>query len=197
VTYTWIKCYNCQGQGHCYASVCPVEEEVTMLQVEPPSHEEAIEGAYLSSFTILHLKEHCFHQRSRNIIPYTWILLDSQSTVSVFKNRQLLSNIRNSTSPLCVHTNSGMMKGKRCGKIKGRTVANGRPQKVLYTKDETSSPTVSTDALMMSVMIDACEHRDMATAEVAGAYLHTSLEDFVFLVGRRVNRDHVPRLRKV
>jgi hypothetical protein len=56
---------------------------------------------------------------------------------------------------------------KRCGKIKGRTVADGRPHRALYTKDETSSPTVSTDALMLSLLIDAHEHRDVATADVA------------------------------
>jgi hypothetical protein len=74
-----------------------------------------------------------------------------------------------------------VIKEKRYGKIKGRTVANGRPQKSLYTKDETSSPTVSTDALMMSVMIDACEDRDVAIADVTGAYLHAFLDDFTLL----------------
>jgi hypothetical protein len=60
-------------------------------------------------------------------------------------------------------------------------VADGRPQKALYTKDETSSPTVLTDDFMMSVMIDACEDRDVAMADVAGAYLHAFLEDFTLL----------------
>jgi hypothetical protein len=74
-----------------------------------------------------------------------------------------------------------MIKEKRCGKIKGRTVADGRPQRTMYTKEETSSPTVSTDALMMSIMIDAKEGRDVATADVAGAYLHAELDDFTLL----------------
>ena len=34
---------------------------------------------------------------------------------------------------------------------------------------------------MMSIMIDAHERRDVATADVAGAYLHADLEDFTFL----------------
>jgi predicted restriction endonuclease len=88
-----------------------VEAKVTMVQVETlPTHEEAIEEPYLSKFTFLHLEDHCFHQRSRNIIPDTWILLNSQSTVSVFKNRQLLTNIRNSPSSLRMHTNGGIQK---------------------------------------------------------------------------------------
>ena len=74
-----------------------------------------------------------------------------------------------------------VIKEKRCGKIKGRTVADGSVQKNLYSKEETSSATLSTDALMMSVMIDACEHRDVAIADVAGAYLHATLPDFTLL----------------
>jgi hypothetical protein len=66
-------------------------------------------------------------------------------------------------------------------KIKGRTVAIGRPQRQLYTKEETSLPTVSTDALMLSILVDALEQRDVATADVAGAYLHADMEDFTLL----------------
>jgi hypothetical protein len=74
-----------------------------------------------------------------------------------------------------------VVKEKRCGQIKGRTVADGRPQRQLYTKEETSSPTVSRDALMLSLLIDATEHRDVATANVAGAYLHAEMEAFTLL----------------
>jgi hypothetical protein len=47
-----------------------------------------------------------------------------------------------------------VIKEKRCGKIKGRIVADGRPQRKLYTKDEASSPTVFTDAILMLILID-------------------------------------------
>ena len=74
-----------------------------------------------------------------------------------------------------------VIKEKRCGRIKGRTVADGRNQRNLYTKEETSSPTVSNDALMLSLMIDAMEGRDVATADVQGAYLHAKMTDFTLL----------------
>ena len=74
-----------------------------------------------------------------------------------------------------------VIKEKRCGQIKGRTVADGRSQRSLYPKEETASPTVTTDALMLSIMIDAKEGRDVATADVAGAYLHAKLDDFTLL----------------
>jgi hypothetical protein len=74
-----------------------------------------------------------------------------------------------------------LIKEKRCGKLKGRTFADGRSQQGLYDKLQTTSPTVSTDALMISLMIDALEQRDVATADVAGAYLHADMDEFVLL----------------
>jgi hypothetical protein len=74
-----------------------------------------------------------------------------------------------------------VVKEKRCGRIKGRTVPDGRPQRQLYAKEETSSPTVFTDALMLSLLIGATEHRDVATADVAGAYLPAKMKDFTLL----------------
>jgi hypothetical protein len=60
-------------------------------------------------------------------------------------------------------------------------VGDDSVQRDLYTKEETSSPTISTDALTMSIMIDAMERRDVATADVAGAYLHAKMRDFALL----------------
>jgi hypothetical protein len=59
-----------------------------------------------------------------------------------------------------------LIKEKRCGKLKGLTCADGRPQQGLYDKQQTASPTVSTDALMISLMIDSFERRDVATADI-------------------------------
>jgi Reverse transcriptase (RNA-dependent DNA polymerase) len=74
-----------------------------------------------------------------------------------------------------------LIKEKRCGKLKGRTCADGRSQKGLYDKQQTTSPTVSTDALMVSLMIDSLEQRDVATADVTGAYLNADMDEFVLI----------------
>ena len=65
------------------------------------------------------------------------------------------------------------IKEKRCEKIKGRGCAGGRKQKGWMDKKDTSSPKVSTQALMLSCMIDAKENRDVATADIPGAFLQT------------------------
>jgi hypothetical protein len=102
-----VKCYNCNTYGH-YASVCPtdVQEGHQMLQMA------ADESVYQSEFSFAQAGT------GHNIIPNTWILLDSQSTVSVFKNRKLLWNIRPSPETLRVHTNGGTQTSTEIGTVK-------------------------------------------------------------------------------
>jgi Reverse transcriptase (RNA-dependent DNA polymerase) len=51
----------------------------------------------------------------------------------------------------------------------------------MYDKSETASPTVSTDALVLTIMVDAHESRDVGTADIAGAYLKADMDDFVII----------------
>jgi hypothetical protein len=50
------------------------------------------------------------------------------------------------------------LKEKRDGMIKGRGCADRRPQRDYMTKEYTSSPTVATDALLVTCRIDAIEY---------------------------------------
>ena len=69
------------------------------------------------------------------------------------------------------------LKKKRCGKIKGRTVAGGNKQRAYINKEEASSPTVSTQAVMLSCIIDAEERRDVATIDIPNAFIQTRVEN--------------------
>ena len=80
-----------------------------------------------------------------------------------------------------------LIKHKRDGTIKGCTCADRRKQRDLYDKSQTVSPTVSSDALVLTIMIDAKEGRDVATADVAGAYLNADMDDLVVM--RLVSED--------
>jgi hypothetical protein len=73
------------------------------------------------------------------------------------------------------------LKEKRCGKLKGRGCADGRPQRAYRTKEDTSSPTVTTEALMLSCMIDATKHRDVATCDIPGAFMQSKMEGKVIM----------------
>jgi hypothetical protein len=128
-THERIKCYNdCNTPGH-YASVCLKEEDeqggVQMLQDAPETPVETTDKSYRSEFNFLDLQEQMeennfvFHKKDQrySIIPDTWILFDSQSTVSVFKNSKFLSNIRRSPNKLRVHTNGGTQFSSKMGTV--------------------------------------------------------------------------------
>jgi Reverse transcriptase (RNA-dependent DNA polymerase) len=65
---------------------------------------------------------------------------------------------------------------KRSGKIKGRTVVDGRGQREYIDPDEATSPTVCTESLLISMSMDGKERRDVATCDIEGAYLNASMK---------------------
>jgi hypothetical protein len=72
-----------------------------------------------------------------------------------------------------------MIKEKWCGKIKGCTYANGHKQRKYISKEEVASPTVQLEHLVLLLLIDEQEGRDIATADVVGVYLLVDMEDYV------------------
>jgi Reverse transcriptase (RNA-dependent DNA polymerase) len=73
------------------------------------------------------------------------------------------------------------LKQKRCGKIKGRGCANGRKQRLYKTKEESSSPTVSIEALFLTCMIDAMEDRYVVTCDIPGAFMHADIDELIHI----------------
>jgi hypothetical protein len=73
------------------------------------------------------------------------------------------------------------LKEKRCGKIKGRGCADGRSQREHMTKQETSSPTVATKALILTCVVDAIEGRDVATCDIPGAFMQSDMKGKVVM----------------
>jgi hypothetical protein len=73
------------------------------------------------------------------------------------------------------------LKEKRCGTIKGRGYAEGRSQRSYMTKEETSSPTVATEALILACVIDAIERRNVATCDIPGAFMQSDMKGKVVM----------------
>jgi Reverse transcriptase (RNA-dependent DNA polymerase) len=71
------------------------------------------------------------------------------------------------------------LKQKRCGKIKARGCADGRKQRLWKTKEETSSPTVRTESVFISAMIDARENRAVMTCDIPGAFMQADIDETV------------------
>ena len=74
------------------------------------------------------------------------------------------------------------LKQKRCGRIKAKTCADGRPQHYLYDKMEASSPTVKTESVLLSAVIDATEDRYIAVCDIPGAFLRAYLDEDVHMM---------------
>ena len=60
--------------------------------------------------------------------------------------------------------------------IKGRGCAYESKQQDWISKEDTSSPTVSTEGFMLSCMIDAMEVQEVETSDIPGDFLHTDYD---------------------
>jgi hypothetical protein len=69
------------------------------------------------------------------------------------------------------------LKEKRDGSLKGRTVAGGNKQRDYISKEDASSPTVPTEAILLSCIIDAKEGRDVAVINIPNAFIQMRVED--------------------
>ena len=66
---------------------------------------------------------------------------------------------------------------KRCGKIKGRMVFDGRKTREWITKEDSASPTATLEGLLLMLTIDAHENRDMMSADVPNAFIQTEMQE--------------------
>ena len=71
-----------------------------------------------------------------------------------------------------------LIKVKRDSSLKGRTCANGSQQnRYLKEYESTSSPTLSVEALLLTLVVYSYENREVATFDVPGTYLHALMPD--------------------
>jgi len=66
--------------------------------------------------------------------------------------------------------------------INARGFADGQSQRDYMTKTETSSPTVSLEASMLSCAIDTKEGRHVAVTDIPGAFLHAVMDQDVHML---------------
>ena len=96
-----IKCYNCENFGH-YASNCP-----------EPSRRTGYSSVHVG-FILLQ------QTQDQATIPHNWVLLDSCSTDSVFRDQTIISDLRKCfpNDELKMHTNGGSITYKHIGTFK-------------------------------------------------------------------------------
>jgi hypothetical protein len=62
------------------------------------------------------------------------------------------------------------LKMKSNGDIKARGCADGRPQRIYKSKEETSSPTAAVESIFITTAMAAKEGRDVASVDIPGAF---------------------------
>ena len=68
---------------------------------------------------------------------------------------------------------------KRSGIIKGRGCADGRKQQAYITKEDSTSPTISTEAVFLTAVVDAWESRKVTVLDVPGAFMQVDMDELV------------------
>ena len=53
---------------------------------------------------------------------------------------------------------------------------NGKPTRDWVSKEDKASPTVATEALLLTAMIDSVENRDVMSADIPNAFIQAKLE---------------------
>jgi hypothetical protein len=69
------------------------------------------------------------------------------------------------------------LKEKRDESLKRRTVARGNKQHDYIAKEDASSPTITTETILLLYIIDAKEERDVAIIDIPDAFIQTRVED--------------------
>jgi hypothetical protein len=107
-----ITCHKCSKIGH-YANECPdlVAERATADATAATQN-----GAMLLMAGVTD-GDFDSQEGQDGRLPKTWILLDNQSTVDVFYNRDLLTNIRTGNSSMDIHCNAGVATTNMVGEL--------------------------------------------------------------------------------
>ena len=121
-----ITCHNC-GEKGIFLNECPKpkQESATVHAIaseSTPSEGECDNHQNTSSYHSYHFL--CYYNillttKSSHIIPNTWILLDNQSTIDVFSNRNLLRGIHKINATMNIHCNAGSKQTSEIGVFPG------------------------------------------------------------------------------
>ena len=69
------------------------------------------------------------------------------------------------------------LKQKRCGKIKGRAVVDGRKQRTGSKISDVTLPTAATKSVLITAAIEASEGWDVIVIDSPGAFLTVDMDE--------------------
>ena len=112
------ECRNCGSKGH-YRSQCPITE-AQHIQTVAGKNDAVIAEGYDGNYALSYFQDtsdvSCRKShRSHEETSFFRILLDSESTINTFKDRELLTNMITVDDPLVVLTNGGATRYSKKG----------------------------------------------------------------------------------
>ena len=107
-----------------------------------------------------------FGERGRDAVMKEMKQLDDLEVIQPRNWSELTAEQRRKALPYLM-----FLTEKRDESVKARGCADGSKQEM--DKENTSAPVISTDALFITLVIDAMERRDVATVDIPGAFLQT------------------------
>jgi hypothetical protein len=115
-----------------------------------------------------------FGERGREAVMQELKQLDELEVISPRNWGELTPEQRRTALPYLM-----FLTEKRDESIKARGCADGSKQEM--SKENISAPVISTDALFITLVIDAMEGRDVATVDIPGAFLQTEAKPGTFM----------------
>jgi Reverse transcriptase (RNA-dependent DNA polymerase)/Zinc knuckle len=120
-------CYRCNEQGH-LARDCPAERAASSGREEGNGDLTATQ-LLMQGVEELAVEESFQFAQIDGRLPDSWILLDNQSTVNIFRNKDLLQDVRATTRCMRVRCNAGWSVTNLMGRLPGY------PGEVWYNPD--------------------------------------------------------------
>lgn len=167
-------------RGHNYATISTSEEEFNLFEPKPPPMNMIdCNSLWGMAFTQMSAREGVkrFGTKAEEALVNEWSQLDLLNVYKGVHFKDLTQAQRKAALRLVQ-----LIKEKCSGKIKGRTCVDGRPQREYIPKEKATSPTVITESLMLSFMIDALEGRVVGTVDIPGAFLTSDTDEVIIVI---------------